>query len=273
MDDLLNHPIILYHKQGRNYSLMRSKLLSIITVNYNSENLLSHTIPGLADFGSNSEVELIMIDGGSTDISKQLIEINETIFTRCLFEKDNGIYDAMNKGLSLSTGEWIWFLNAGDQALISPPWLIKMLVELNDSRVNFIYSDMVVDDTIKCQKLNFFTIATGMINHQAIIYRRSLFAQPYDATLKFCSDYKHLINNYNNIIPYKVSKPLSLYDFSGISSETSRERKLSIWSERLRIQIHSNLPFWHKSCSILVSVTAFAIKSLFPRFMSIKPRR
>jgi len=251
---------------------MYSKLLTIITVNYNSGTLLLCTLPKLAHFSSSSGVELIMVDGGSSDQSIPLIEKYKSIFTHCIIEKDKGIYDAMNKGIRHSSGEWVWFINAGDQPLISPDALITILSIVGESPVNFLYSDLIIGGTIIRQHLDFVTIAIGMINHQTIIYKHSLLRQPYDASLKYCSDYGHLINNYKNINPYKICEPICLYDFTGISSQATRERKLAIWFERLRAQWDSRLPVGHKYILMSISIFTIVIKFLFPKIMSFKPR-
>lgn len=88
-------------------------VLSVITINYNNK-------PGLADTFASvfcqtfSNFEYIVIDGGSTDGSNELIERHAAKISRWVSEKDKGIYDAMNKGIAAASGEYLIFLNSGD---------------------------------------------------------------------------------------------------------------------------------------------------------------
>ena len=88
------------------------KPFSIVTINFNNKNGLEKTIQSV--LVQNSKLfEFIVVDGNSTDGSVELLKKTEII--DCLIiEEDNGIYDAMNKGLKLATGEYLWFLNSGD---------------------------------------------------------------------------------------------------------------------------------------------------------------
>ena len=87
--------------------------LSIITVNYNNCQGLERTINSIAK-QSYRDIEYIVIDGGSIDDSVEIIKKNESVISLWVSEKDNGIYNAMNKGIKYATGEWIIMMNAGD---------------------------------------------------------------------------------------------------------------------------------------------------------------
>ena len=93
---------------------MKGIKITIITVCYNSKDLLSLTLNSVA-LQDYDDLEYIIIDGKSTDGTLELIESYGNKVSRCLSEHDKGIYDAMNKGVSLSTGDWLLFLNAGDR--------------------------------------------------------------------------------------------------------------------------------------------------------------
>ena len=87
---------------------------SIITVVLNAREDLANTIQSLKE-QSFKKFEYIVIDGNSTDGSKELIERNKDFISKYLIENDNGIYDAMNKGLKISKGKYVGFINAGDK--------------------------------------------------------------------------------------------------------------------------------------------------------------
>ena len=84
--------------------------LSIITINLNNKEGLEKTISSVLSQRS-ANLEFIVIDGGSTDGSKELIEKYGSSITRSISEKDNGMYEAMNKGIKLAKGDYFLFLN------------------------------------------------------------------------------------------------------------------------------------------------------------------
>lgn len=87
--------------------------ISIVTVGYNAEKTLGRTLDSVAQ-QKYPNVEHILIDGGSTDASMAVAKKSGAHLTKSLSEPDNGIYDAMNKGLALATGDVVAFLNADD---------------------------------------------------------------------------------------------------------------------------------------------------------------
>ena len=88
--------------------------LSIITINYNNREGLKRTIESVVN-QTFTDFEWILIDGGSTDGSKELIEQYSNRFSYWVSEPDNGIYNAMNKGLRAAKGDYLQFLNSGDR--------------------------------------------------------------------------------------------------------------------------------------------------------------
>jgi glycosyltransferase involved in cell wall biosynthesis len=100
--------------------------ISIITVTFNSQNTLAETFKSIAG-QSYSEIEYILIDGGSTDGTLDLINEYRHLITHFISEKDNGMYDAMNKGLAVATGEIIGFLHSDD--VYAKPTSLAMIAE------------------------------------------------------------------------------------------------------------------------------------------------
>lgn len=105
---------------GRRIQGLRKKrannmpLVTIVTVVYNGEAFLESTIKSVID-QSYSNIEYIIIDGGSTDSTLDILKKYENTIDYWVSAKDEGIYDAMNKGIDLATGEWICFMNGGDE--------------------------------------------------------------------------------------------------------------------------------------------------------------
>jgi len=94
-------------------------LISIITVVYNGEQFLEETILSVIN-QTYDNLEYIIIDGGSTDGTINIIKKYEDRISYWVSENDKGIYDAMNKGIKVSSGEWIYFINMGDTLLNIP---------------------------------------------------------------------------------------------------------------------------------------------------------
>ena len=89
-------------------------LISIITVVLNGEKQLDRTIQSVL-YQTYNNIEYIIIDGGSTDRTIDIISKYKKTIDYWACEKDDGLYDAMNKGIDIATGEWINFMNAGDE--------------------------------------------------------------------------------------------------------------------------------------------------------------
>ena len=157
------------------------KKLSIITVCYNNKEGLIKTINSVRNQTFN-DYEFIVIDGGSTDGSKEVIEQNKEMFSFWRSEPDGGIYQGMNKGIDHATGEYCLFLNSGD-------WLAnsKVLKKVFDKNYD---EDILYGDVIRVRgrrkmiihyskELTFadFYRTSAAINHQSAFIKRTLFAQ------------------------------------------------------------------------------------------------
>ena len=90
------------------------KRLSIITIVYNNKDNLIKTIKSVRE-QTYKNIEYIIVDGGSTDGTVDVIKQNPDLIAKYITEPDDGIYDAMNKGLKLATGDYLWFMNSGDE--------------------------------------------------------------------------------------------------------------------------------------------------------------
>lgn len=117
--------------------------VSIVTVCFNSHEDLVKTIKSVAE-QTFSSFEYIIIDGGSSDGSKDVIIANEAIVSKWISEPDRGIYDAMNKGIDLASGEWIIFMNAGD-VFYDNTVLESVFSKKIDDSIGIIYGDVELD--------------------------------------------------------------------------------------------------------------------------------
>ena len=119
---------------------MRKKKFSIITVVLNAKDDLIETIRSLKE-QNHKDFEYIIIDGGSTDGTIEVINKNLDIIDKWISEKDSGIYDAMNKGIDLCAGNYIGMLNAGDKYM--PNALSIIHSYLNSHNIDFIFGSVM----------------------------------------------------------------------------------------------------------------------------------
>lgn len=171
--------------------------LSIITINYNNKAGLQKTIDSVI-CQTFKDYEWIVIDGGSTDGSKELIEQYQQHFAYWCSEPDKGVYNAMNKGIAKAKGEYLNFMNSGD-AFYSNNTLEEVFVR------NTPYADMVYGDWLRIEKYNkvlmkapdevsldFFY--TDNICHQAMFLKSSTMKKRgFDETFQIYADWARWI--------------------------------------------------------------------------------
>ncbi|SOD92300.1 glycosyltransferase family 2 protein [Spirosoma fluviale] len=161
--------------------------LSIITITYNAERFLERTIESIVAQQA-TDFEYIVIDGASKDGTLDIIKRYENHITTWVSEPDGGLYDAMNKGQQRATGEYVWFMNAGDE-LYDSETLPKLLEAIKATQADVYYSDalFVQDDGspvgLRSQitphtlphTLTWRDMALGMkVCHQAFVARRAI---------------------------------------------------------------------------------------------------
>ena len=204
-------------------------ILSIVTVCFNAEDVIQRTIDSvLAQTGT--KFEYIFIDGKSTDNTMKIINQNKSIFetkgisVTVISEKDNGIYDAMNKAAHIAQGEWINFLNAGD-IYYDDAVLCRIEKELCDGRNDIVVGKIVYIEgylgrTYYHKALE--DIKERMIFcHQAIFARAELFQKKsFDTSYKYSADYDWILDLYLNGYKIKlVDLIIAYYDSTGASNQ------------------------------------------------------
>ena len=189
--------------------------ISVITVNMNDEVGLAKTIASVTN-QTYENIEYILVDGGSSDKSIEIIQDNRDSIDRLLIEKDVGIYHAMNKGISLATGQWLLFMNAGD-IFTSNDTLEKALSYSNDD-IDVIYSDWIYSHSNRLVKAD---IKKLNVRHQSIIYRKSLhdtYGNYVVGKRVSISDYIFFLSIAHKCWKYSPSV-ISICDETGISSK------------------------------------------------------
>ena len=190
------------HERCSINALVDEKLLTIITVVFNSKEYINETISSILDRKSR-HIEYLIIDGGSTDGTLEVIEAHSFGIDFFLSEPDLGIYDAMNKAIRYASGRWIVFINSGDIWLQKQDDSFFWGVLRNESNSVILCNTQVsrndnLTTYIKTPRLplNKSSFIFGIpACHQGIIYRRSKM-MPFDINYKIISDKIHLWQMY-----------------------------------------------------------------------------
>lgn len=162
--------------------------ISVILVTLNAADVLQKCLNSIYRQGY-PNIELLIIDGGSNDGTIDILKKNDNSIGFWKSESDNGIYDAMNKALNNTTGEWVYFLGADDELFEE---FSSLAYELKDPGI--IYYGSVLKNGIKyLGKLDAYKHAKLTICHQAMIYPRSVFEKyRFDTCYKISAD--HVLN-------------------------------------------------------------------------------
>lgn len=169
--------------------------VSIITVVYNAKDALEATLENLNAL-KYAEKEIIVIDGNSSDGTKDVIAKFALDITTFVSEPDSGIYDAMNKGLMLATGDYVWFMNAGD--FVYSPDVLANIFHGQEIYADVYYGETMILDENGVQlglrkkrvpkKLKWQSFKRGMVVcHQSIIVKRNI-APKYNLSYKYAAD-------------------------------------------------------------------------------------
>ena len=200
--------------------------LTIITINYNNKEGLIKTFESVKK-QTWSEFEFFVIDGGSTDGGKELIERNSQI-DYWVSEKDSGVYNAMNKGIRKATGEYVIFMNSGD--FFYDEFVLEQIKDQLDHNIDILYGDSLFfndqgyNKVIKPPKnLTFGFFYDDSLNHQSVFIKRSLFSDYffYNEAYKICADWEFFIVLIclHNVSYKHLNEIICYYDYSGISAQ------------------------------------------------------
>lgn len=173
--------------------------LSVITVVYNNVRDVAHTLQSVVG-QTYSSIEYIVIDGSSTDGTLAIIEQYKNRISKFISEQDKGIYDAMNKGLALATGDYVIFMNSGDE-FYDHQTVEKVFAAADNADIYYGETEMIDDqrhslgqrrhkapDTFTWRSFKY-----GMsVSHQAIYIKR-IIADSYDPAYQLSADIDWII--------------------------------------------------------------------------------
>ena len=226
--------------------------LSIITVTFNAENELKKTIASICaqNFKKTSKIQYIIQDGLSKDQTLPVVENSRTfieskgIFLSVFSEKDDGIYDAMNKGIQKAEGKWICLLNAGD-IFHDFHCLSALLDFLKKNDADIVYADYCRVNPyglrfVKIPKL--CQLQNEMIFcHQATIVKKSVYSEiVYDVQYKFVADYDFFLKCYQKGKSFNYFKCYLIdYDLNGESANNMVNTYKEIYKVKKNNQINN----------------------------------
>jgi glycosyltransferase involved in cell wall biosynthesis len=214
--------------------------ITVVTVVFNGRDFIEKTIQSVIK-QTYQNIEYIIIDGGSTDGTLDVIKKYGNKIDYWVSAPDKGIYDAMNKGIARAKGDWIYFINAGD-SLFSVKTLENLKLDSLSSSTDVLYGN-----------INFIDPQTGLgsfhnmqeiidinfliksnICHQALIYKTKLFVnfKGYDAMYKICADYDKLLQLF---LADKLIKKVNLTICNYLEEGRSRKSYITSNIERLAI--------------------------------------
>lgn len=239
------------------------KKVSVITINYNNKEGLRKTIESLLA-QTFTDYEFIVIDGGSTDGSREVIEAFAHRIDYWVSEPDRGIYHAMNKGIAAARGVYCNFMNSGD-CFYSPDVLEKIFAPQPHADILFgkYASERFPGGMAYPSPVTMLTLYKTHPNHQACFLRRSLFEKGmYDESYRIASDWKFFIEClvFRQCTYAHVDVIVAYYDQTGISSvntdmyEAERERILrALLPER----IYADYVYLGRADSPLLELTPY----------------
>lgn len=216
--------------------------VSVITVTYNNANTLAHTMQSVLT-QTYANIEYIVIDGGSTDNTLQVIEQYKPSFGERLIyvsEPDNGIYDAMNKGIKLSSGEVIGLLNSDD--FFTSNRIIETVVSGFDNDIEAIYGDIHfvhpnnLNKTTRYYSGKLFRpwlVKYGFIApHPSFYIRKSIYERfgNYNISYKIAADFELIARlcYIHNIKTRYISVDMVTMRMGGISTKNTKMRLLGL---------------------------------------------
>lgn len=238
-----------------------NSFFSIIIPTYNSEVTISRALDSVLK-QSYKDYEILIMDGISTDNTKSIVETyqrtHDTI--KMFSEKDTGIYDAMNKGIERSKGDWLYFLGSDDY-FFNHQVLMSVANALNDTSYDVIYGNVffTAKNTLYDGEFNYVKLMQRNICHQAIFLKKTVFDKigNFELTYTSVADWHHNIKwFYNDDIKHRfIDLIVADYSDGGYSSHNRDQNFLDAKSE-----IFLKYGFFKLPTQNLIAITTKIVK-------------
>ena len=238
-----------------NSDTLISPKISVVTICYNCVNEIERTI--LSVINQNySNIEYIVIDGGSNDGTVNVIEKYLSHIAVFVSESDKGIYDAMNKGIDKATGEWICFINSGD--LFCDNMVLSEFFAINYD-ADVLYGDVIIDYSQYGRILKTFNLLKDEnipldICHQSTFIRTKILKKyMYDISFKIYADINAFYLMWQDGYKYQyIPKAIAVFEgLEGISST----HLLKGWCESMRVRNYkwyNSILYWEMLVKVLI---------------------
>lgn len=231
-----------------------SKILSLITITFNSENSIRNTLDSIHS-QTFQEFEHIIIDGKSTDATLQIINDHEIKISKIISERDNGIYDALNKGIKEANGKYIGILHS-DDIFFSNQTLMNIVEELNQFEPDVLYGNLKYTSYDSYSKVvrnwipgNFkrYKLHLGwMPPHPSFYIKRSLCKneKTFNTNLTISADYDFMVRTLmkKNIHVRYIDEYLVLMRLGGESNKNIKNMLIA-FKEDISSMKHNKI-FW-----------------------------
>jgi glycosyltransferase involved in cell wall biosynthesis len=240
---------------------MKKPFISIVTSTFNCVNSIEATIISVLS-QSSDYIEHIIIDGGSNDGTVEIIKKYSDQISYWISEKDNGIYDAWNKGILKSKGSFISFLGAGDLLCSN---YTKLFVDkiIYNNNIDFISSKMIIDNKRKSiygfsWNWNSFRKSMNVV-HPGAVHNKKLYNKygMYDVKYKIAGDYEFLLRIGNQLKSDFIIEPTVVFGLDGISSnrkiQLAKEVRIAKIDNKARNFIMINFEFIFRVTTNIIS--------------------
>jgi glycosyltransferase involved in cell wall biosynthesis len=195
--------------------------LSVITICKNNEATMEATLNSVISQKTEA-IEYIVVDGASTDRTKEIIEENKDKIDLFISEPDTGIYNAINKGITAARGRYICLIHAGDQ--LAPDVAPRLLQEIAKADNEILYGCLKTFKNGKFDAVwgwNIDYLPQKMVPHSAALVPKEVYAHHgfYDETMKIAADYELFSKFYVEQVPFKfIDVIVAYFNREGISS-------------------------------------------------------
>ncbi len=194
-------------------------IITLVTVVFNCVKSIENTILSVID-QTYSNVEYIIIDGGSTDGTLDIIRQYNHAIDYWVSEPDKGIYDAMNKAIALACGDWLIFIGADDKLVSS--YVLDYCVPLLKIKDAIYYGDVVFlqSGSVYGGKFNKYKLMQQNFCHQSMLYPMTIYKRKhYDLNYKYLADYKYNIELMGKDVRFiYLRKIICIFNAEGASS-------------------------------------------------------
>ena len=236
--------------------------LTIITINRNNAEGLEKTMQSVSG-QTFSDFEYIVVDGASTDNSLDVIRRHADSFgerIKWVSEPDDGIYNAMNKGIRMATGDYVQFLNSGDYLATDDVTARRIDALFQHEYPSILYGNLIkvftdgyrfLDHSFAGREITFLDFYKGTLNHPSTYICRELFRKYglYDEALKIVSDWKWFLKAIilGKEIPVYADINVVVFDMSGISASNlslDKDERKRVLNEMMPAPVLADYDRW-----------------------------